>query len=347
MSAALQQINDDLPGQLMESVLLGGDIGRMTPSDRVRYYSAVCESLKLNPLTKPFQYVVLNGKMQLYAAKDCCEQLRKRDGVTIQIVSREVVEGCYVVVARATSRDGRFDESVGAVPIENLKGENRANAMMKAETKAKRRVTLSICGLGFLDENEIESIAGAATVEITEQGEIKGMIEAPLDDAHSRAEAKREENKALPMPKPPQTDEAGKPKTVKAGWFANVMSQFAEMRAALGDADYYRILREHGKEHANEIKDRDDAKAIYKDLLLRSKDLKLFEQMKAELGAKEFAQVLGNNGFLSPAEILDRNTAKTVFDELTERLNDLRLQQQGNPAPPVDEWEEHLAETNA
>jgi hypothetical protein len=36
-----------------------------------------------------------------------------------------------------------------------------ANALMKAETKSKRRVTLSICGLGFLDETEADSIPGA------------------------------------------------------------------------------------------------------------------------------------------------------------------------------------------
>jgi len=42
-------------------------------------------------------------------------------------------------------------------------GEARANLMMKAETKAKRRVTLSICGLGMLDETEVESLPPAAT----------------------------------------------------------------------------------------------------------------------------------------------------------------------------------------
>src|SRR5262249_53952504 len=36
---------------------------------------------------------------------------------------------------------------------------------MRALTKAKRRVTLSICGLGMLDESEIESIKGAERVE--------------------------------------------------------------------------------------------------------------------------------------------------------------------------------------
>ena len=42
--------------------------------------------------------------------------------------------------------------------IGKLKGDVLCNAIMKAETKAKRRVTLSVCGLGFLDESEIETI---------------------------------------------------------------------------------------------------------------------------------------------------------------------------------------------
>jgi hypothetical protein len=64
----------------------------------------------------------------------------------------------YVVTARAKDRTGREDESTGAVPLGNLKGDALANALMKAETKAKRRVTLSIAGLGWLDETELETI---------------------------------------------------------------------------------------------------------------------------------------------------------------------------------------------
>jgi len=44
--------------------------------------------------------------------------------------------------------------------------------MMKAETKAKRRVTLAICGLGFLDESEVDSIKGATQVVVNESGEV-------------------------------------------------------------------------------------------------------------------------------------------------------------------------------
>lgn len=145
-------------GDQIEQVLIGGDLSRLSSAERVSYYNAVCTSLGLNPLTRPFDYINLNGKLTLYAKRDCTEQLRKLRAVSVTIVSREVVEDCYVVTARATDRTGRTDESIGVVPIASLKGEQRANAMMKAETKSKRRVTLSICGLGLLDELEVESV---------------------------------------------------------------------------------------------------------------------------------------------------------------------------------------------
>jgi hypothetical protein len=148
-------------GAAIEQVLISGNLNSLTPEQRVSYYNKTCESLGLNPLTRPFEYITLSGKLTFYARKDCTEQLRNVQGVSIGISSREVVEGVYVVTARASNQAGRSDESIGAVPIDGLKGESRANAMMKAETKAKRRVTLSFCGLGMFDETEIESIPGA------------------------------------------------------------------------------------------------------------------------------------------------------------------------------------------
>nr|MBA2706681.1 hypothetical protein [Gemmatimonadaceae bacterium] len=49
---------------------------------------------------------------------------------------------------------------IGVVTMGALKGDALANALMKAVTKAKRRVTFSICGLGTLDETELETIPG-------------------------------------------------------------------------------------------------------------------------------------------------------------------------------------------
>ena len=174
MSNAIAKTNTDTtPAALLEKVVVGGDLGKLSPGERMNYYKSVCESVGLNPLTRPFDYLVLQGKTTLYARKDATDQLRSLKQVSVQITGRERVEDVYVVTARAVTSDGRTDESTGAVTIGALKGDALANALMKAETKAKRRVTLSICGLGWLDETEIETINGAATAEIdVETGQV-------------------------------------------------------------------------------------------------------------------------------------------------------------------------------
>lgn len=151
-------------GSIIEAVIAQGDLSKLKPEQRVAYYTEVCRSVGLNPLTKPFEYITLNGKLTLYARKDATDQLRDIRKVSVVIASREQIGDVYAVTARATTVDGRSDESIGAVSIASLKGDSLANALMKAETKAKRRVTLSICGLGLLDETEIETIPNARPV---------------------------------------------------------------------------------------------------------------------------------------------------------------------------------------
>lgn len=148
----------------IEQVLAQGDLAKMTPDDRTRYLVRVCETLGLNVYTRPFQYIMLSGKLTLYATRDAADQLRKLHGVSIRIVARERDNDIYTVTAEATDRTGRTDSSIGAVTVAGLKGEALANAYMKCETKAKRRVTLSVCGLGFLDETEVETVPNTTTV---------------------------------------------------------------------------------------------------------------------------------------------------------------------------------------
>lgn len=144
---------------IFEDVLISGDLSQLNPDQRVAYYNKTCESLKLNPLTRPFEYIRLNGKLTLYAKRDCTDQLRKNYGVSIKIIDRTKIDDIFMVTAEAALPSGRLDASIGAVSIAGLRGEAYANALMKAETKAKRRVTLSICGLGLLDETEADSIS--------------------------------------------------------------------------------------------------------------------------------------------------------------------------------------------
>lgn len=143
--------------EIMEKVLLTGDLAGLQPHQRLSYYESVCRALKLNPLTKPFEYITLNGKLTLYARKDCTDQLRRTYGISLEIITRDISDSLATVTARAKFPNGRQDESLGAVFLPPS-GEARANAIMKAETKAKRRVTLSICGLGMFDESEMDGI---------------------------------------------------------------------------------------------------------------------------------------------------------------------------------------------
>lgn len=157
---------EQVQASLMESLLIQGDLAPLKPAERMQYYRAVCESLKLNPLTKPFDYLALNGKLTLYAKKDCTDQLRKLNDISVTFDEPKVLEGILYVKARASTPAGRRDESTGAVSFENLKGEAKANAFMKCETKAKRRVTLSICGLGFTDESELDTMSNYRVVSM-------------------------------------------------------------------------------------------------------------------------------------------------------------------------------------
>jgi len=174
MSTALVQQQAAIAPKDIENILMRGDLASLPPEGRLAYYKARCEALGLDPLARPFDYLVLNGKTVLYANKGCFEQLRANRKVSITIASQQKLDDLYVVVARAILPDGRQDEDTGAVDMKNLSGEKAANAILKAITKAKRRVTLSICGLGMLDETEVESIPGAMPVRMDEGGNLQG-----------------------------------------------------------------------------------------------------------------------------------------------------------------------------
>lgn len=173
----------------IEKVLVSGDLKGLTEQQRVNYYNQVCQSLGLNPLTRPLDYLVLNGKLQLYANKNCAEQLRKVYGVSIVEMTQQVQEGIVTTIVKGRDSEGREDMASASVVLTGLKGEGLANAFMKAETKAKRRLTLSICGLGMLDETEVESIPGARRVESPDMAPpATSQLEAPAE-APAKAKA--------------------------------------------------------------------------------------------------------------------------------------------------------------
>lgn len=167
----LQKHADD---KIIESLVINGDLSKLNPQDRVKYYNGFCQRLGLDPFTQPFKLVSFQGKQVLYLDRSGAQQLNKQNNLSHQITSREIIEsaGIYQVTARASMPDGRFTESIGAVNIAGFKGDAYANAIMKAETKAKRRATLDLLGLGILDESEVDAIRDAKKITVEQKQEI-------------------------------------------------------------------------------------------------------------------------------------------------------------------------------
>jgi hypothetical protein len=154
----------------IERVLIAGDLSKLNASEKVMFYKNVCQSLGLNPLTKPFDFLTLNDKMVLYVKKDATDQLRKLHGVCIDNVDLKETAETFIATVKGHDATGRSDVELGVVNKSAIDKNGKpykvdqANAQMKALTKAKRRLTLSLCGLGWLDETELETIPGNVRV---------------------------------------------------------------------------------------------------------------------------------------------------------------------------------------
>lgn len=174
----------------IEAVLVKGDVSSLTSPQRLSLINNLCETIGLNPLTRPFDFMkTKDGREIIYANKGCAEQLRKIHGISLKIVDKQKMDDVYIVTAEAVGKDGRVDSSTGVVTIGNLKGDLLANALMKCETKAKRRVTFSICGLNMLDETEVETIPGAVKISGSESSSSHQPIDTPYEPLFEEDEA--------------------------------------------------------------------------------------------------------------------------------------------------------------
>jgi hypothetical protein len=143
---------------VMNKLLTTGDLTGLTVQQQIQYYYAICARVGLDPVTKPFDLIKLNGKLVLYPNKGCGQQLSQIHHISHNILDKQVVDGLYIVTIRASLPDGRFTDDSGVVVVDGLNPTDKANALMKATTKAKRRSTLALMGLNMIDESEIDTM---------------------------------------------------------------------------------------------------------------------------------------------------------------------------------------------
>ena len=179
------QLSEAQQARVIESLVVKGDVSGLSPQERASYYVALCRQLGLNPATHPLQFLRLNGKEVLYPTRGATDQL-----AAMHALNRETLEGPEVrkfgnvdllyCKVRVTLPNGRSETAIATL-AERVDG----NSLMKVETKAKRRATLSI--LGMLDETEIEAIPAEVKQPVA-QPDVAGYLEAEAIQAEGNDE---------------------------------------------------------------------------------------------------------------------------------------------------------------
>jgi hypothetical protein len=98
------------------------DSRSLTPEDRAAYVAEICRALKLNPLTRPVQFLALQGREVLYLTRGATDQLAARHGLnreTLEGPDFRVMEGVKVAFCKvkATLPSGRFEVSTATLKV--------------------------------------------------------------------------------------------------------------------------------------------------------------------------------------------------------------------------------------
>lgn len=162
----------DQAGESLARVIIDGNLEGLSPAQRLDYYREVCDRTGQDIWQRPYDLIRLNGKVQLYPNARAAANLARQHGISLKRVDHDMLDGIYTVTVQASAGDQEV-EDIGAVPIDGLKGDSRANAMKKAHTQARRRAIFAMLGLGTSAE-EMADVQGAERVTLNvETGEIR------------------------------------------------------------------------------------------------------------------------------------------------------------------------------
>lgn len=126
------------------------------------YYLAACKHFNLPPDMNLLAFIWLdNGEGQrhlaLYAKKGATDLIREHEKITTESLTMQSGANFVSFIARGVNGGGRAEMAVGSAFTEGLKGRALEAAVMTAQTRATRRMTLQFLGGGLLDESEVNS----------------------------------------------------------------------------------------------------------------------------------------------------------------------------------------------
>lgn len=133
----------------------------MTQEEREAYYKAACEYLGLRDDQNLLEYIWLDdGNMGrhlvLYIKSGATDSLREFHGISVVEMKECFGDGFVSFIAKGV-KGNRTDIAVGSATTKGLVGRALENAIMTAQTRASRRLTLQLTGGGLLDETEVKT----------------------------------------------------------------------------------------------------------------------------------------------------------------------------------------------
>lgn len=147
------------------------DLESLNEQQRQDYVRAVCNHMGVPPELNLVMLTYLDEggdgprRLVAYAKRGATEIVRNNRGINITDLRQDKIGGSIVWTATGKDSTGRQEMSSGAKYIEALTGKELDDAIMTAQTRACRRMTLQFVGAGVLDESEVNPSRPVATKE--------------------------------------------------------------------------------------------------------------------------------------------------------------------------------------
>jgi hypothetical protein len=125
------------------------------------YRATVAKTMNIDPLM--LDYIWMNDpetglrNRVLYAKRGAAEVLRHELNISVTGLTLAESNGWVMFTATGKIPAGRQEMAVGAAFLEGRKGDKLAHAVMTAQTRAIRRLTLQFVTGGILDESEVQA----------------------------------------------------------------------------------------------------------------------------------------------------------------------------------------------
>jgi hypothetical protein len=146
------------------------DLESLNEQQRQDYVRAVCQHMGVPSELNLVMLTYLDEtdgprRLVAYAKRGATEIIRNNRGISVTDLTSKEVGGSIVFTATGKDNIGRQEMSTGSKWIQGLAGRELDDAIMTAQTRATRRMTLQFVGAGVLDESEVNP---ANTVQLKE-----------------------------------------------------------------------------------------------------------------------------------------------------------------------------------